>query len=531
MKQPLVSVIIPCFNYGRYLPDALDSVRAQDYPNVEVIVVDDGSADNTKEVCDKYPEVKYVYQTNQGLSAARNTGIRESAGEFLIFLDADDWLLPDAITSNLNFILQHPEELAFVSGAYEVRYTHTGRVHNAFEKVGSDHYLRLLTGNYVGVPATVLYRRRVFDEIVFDPELKSCQDYDLYLKITRKYPVSQHSKKIAVYRIHAGNMSADIPAMLAESLSVLRNQKKYLQKASEKRALQRGRIIWKNYYCEVLYEDICSGTSPASLKNVLFFIRHRPRFLFLLLISFLNHVKLSGFDGIRFFLKKSAAENGLIRLKVRWLKHDLYLRRTVSDLSMFHQIFVAAEDKSSGFDFDPKIIIDCGANIGLESVYFANKFPQALIYCFEPDREKFEVLLKNTERYSRIKCFDYGIWNESSVSEVKDSARRRPASDPERTDQHERDPAAAITIEEIMKRHEITGIDICKINIAGAEKELFAGNPDRWLSATRAVMIRLHDRLKEGCSKSFFDALADYDFDVFPSGPYLVCILRHCPKD
>ncbi len=87
---PLVSIIIPCFNYGRYLRDAIESVISQGYPHKEIIVVDDGSSDETKQIAEKYQDVKYVYQDNQGLSAARNTGIKNSRGDFLVFLDADD---------------------------------------------------------------------------------------------------------------------------------------------------------------------------------------------------------------------------------------------------------------------------------------------------------------------------------------------------------------------------------------------------------------------------------------------------------
>ncbi len=82
---PLVSVIIPCFNHGKYLKDAFDSVFLQDYCNKEIIVIDDGSTDKTAEVCKEFSEVKYIYQHNQGLSAARNTGIKNCNGEYLVF--------------------------------------------------------------------------------------------------------------------------------------------------------------------------------------------------------------------------------------------------------------------------------------------------------------------------------------------------------------------------------------------------------------------------------------------------------------
>ncbi len=524
MDQPLVSVIIPCYNYGKYLPDAFESVRSQDYPNIEVIVVDDGSTDETKEICEKYSQVKYIYQTNQGLSAARNTGIKISNGEFLIFLDADDWLLPNAVANNLPFLLQD-EEFAFVSGGYEVRYTETGKIHNSFEVVESDHYLRLLQGNYVGVPATAMYRRRIFDEVLFDTILKSCQDYDLYLKITRKYPVFHHSKKIAAYRIHSSNMSSNFSAMLSESLQVLERQKKDLRTTSEREAYEKGRVVWKNWYCRELFRNMCYGNTPVSAKNLMFIIKNSPLVFFLFFGSLLDHYRLAGFDGIRFLFKKKYKKNELISLKVNWLKHVFFLRNNTSDIPKFYEVF-QSKGYDFNFDFDPQVIIDCGAHIGLESIVFANKFPNALIYSIELDKDVFEILLKNTQEYSNIKCLNYGIWNKSTNLKVMDAGSDSWGLIAHEVSENGENTVEAFSIEEIMKRHCIDRIDICKINIGGLEKELFAEKCENWLPKTKAIMIDLHDRMREGCSKSFFDALADYEFTVVPSGSYIVSILK-----
>src|SRR5262245_20604446 len=96
-RQPLVSVIIPCYNHAHYLGEAIESVLAQTVQDFEIIVVDDGSTDSTADVAARYPRVRYVRQNNQGLSAARNTGIKHGLGRFLVFLDADDLLLPGAL--------------------------------------------------------------------------------------------------------------------------------------------------------------------------------------------------------------------------------------------------------------------------------------------------------------------------------------------------------------------------------------------------------------------------------------------------
>lgn len=100
MQNKTIAVIIPAYNYARYLDDCVQSVLDQTHKADEIIVVDDESTDNTKEVCDKYP-VKYIWQKNKGLSGARNTGIREATSQFILCLDADDMLRPDSIKEYL----------------------------------------------------------------------------------------------------------------------------------------------------------------------------------------------------------------------------------------------------------------------------------------------------------------------------------------------------------------------------------------------------------------------------------------------
>ncbi|QHL89097.1 glycosyltransferase [Nibribacter ruber] len=275
---PLVSVIIPCYNQGHFLAKAIESVLHQSYKNTEVVVVDDGSTDQTAVQAQAYPQVIYIYQQNQGLPGARNTGIRHSKGHMLLFLDADDWLYPKGIEANVKQ-LEQQKEAAFVSGTFDAFYTQENTIREGAVAVPDHHYLHLLQGNYIGMVATVLFRRWVLEEFQFDTALKNCEDYDLYLRIARKYPVCHHAEKIAAYRFHSANMSSNIPKMLQGALATLRRQREQLATQEERRAYQKGRTTWKKYYCKELYEHQVKQKAPITANALLTFLQHRPHYL------------------------------------------------------------------------------------------------------------------------------------------------------------------------------------------------------------------------------------------------------------
>jgi glycosyltransferase involved in cell wall biosynthesis len=284
MDSSLISVIIPCYNHSHYLGTAIESVLAQSHGAVEIVVVDDGSQDATRQVAQSYPKVKYVYQQNQGLSAARNTGIRHSTGQYLVFLDADDWLYPNALQINLGYLLQNPQA-AFVSGAYDRVYTEDKQIEEKKIEVLSNHYYRLLHNNYIGMIAAVLFQRWVLEEFQYDESLRACEDYDLYLKISRKYPVLHHTEKIAAYYIHSYNMSSNIPLMLNNILTVLNRQKEKLKTAEERRAYLVGKSIWKNYYCHELFKQLKTGHTKLSGANLFTLFRYKPKLLIRYILS------------------------------------------------------------------------------------------------------------------------------------------------------------------------------------------------------------------------------------------------------
>lgn len=276
----LVSVIIPCFNHAQYLPEAIRSVQQQTYSPTEIIVVNDGSTDDTEAVAKQFGSVKYIYQPNRGLSAARNTGIEHSSGQYLVFLDADDWLYKDALAINYNYLQAHPEAM-FVSGGHDkisFRSSKKGKIiPEEGREVESDHYYWLLHGNYIGMHAAVMYRRSVFNEFKFDESLRACEDYDLYFNIARKHAVGHHTKKIAAYRWHQQNMSADSAMMLKTVLEVLDRQLPLLQDSSEKFAYREGNKAWKDYYSRATQADATHTHQSSPLKQ--FIKKNAPGFV------------------------------------------------------------------------------------------------------------------------------------------------------------------------------------------------------------------------------------------------------------
>jgi hypothetical protein len=225
----LVSVVIPCHDQAHFLGEAIESVLAQTYPHFEVVVVDDGSTDNTEEVASRYPGVRCVRQENRGLAVARNTGIRRSNGGHLVFLDADDRLLPGALEAGLRCFRDHPES-AFVAGRYRyMAFDGSPLPTPQRPHPEGDRYAALLRDNFINMHAVVMYQRAVFEYVRgFDESLGACEDYDLYLRIARDFPIGCYDEVVAEYRKHGANMTRDAERMLGTSVKVLRRQRKYL---------------------------------------------------------------------------------------------------------------------------------------------------------------------------------------------------------------------------------------------------------------------------------------------------------------
>ena len=284
LEQPTVTVVIPCYKHAHLLSEAIESVLAQTYRHFEIIVVDDGSPDDTSAVVARYLNVRLVRQHHLGLPAARNAGLRSSEGDLVVFLDADDLLLPDALASGVDAFADHPE-CAFVVGKYKLvdldrRVLGPGTQPTA----APEPYLSLLTANYITMHATVMFRRDILIAVGgFDESLDSCEDYDLYLRITRTHPIHFHGKVVSEYRQHDTNMSHDASRMLKGAISVLRKQKSYIRGRREyEQAYRAGVQYYQHYYGEPLVEQIRTKVNESfsrskALNDALVLLLFHPR--------------------------------------------------------------------------------------------------------------------------------------------------------------------------------------------------------------------------------------------------------------
>jgi glycosyltransferase involved in cell wall biosynthesis len=289
----LVSVVIPCYNQARFLGEAIESVLSQSYRAFEVIIVDDGSTDNTSEVAsryvDAYPMVHLIRQENRGLAGARNRGLAEAKGEYVVFLDSDDRLLPHALEVGVKHLKEHAE-CAFVSGHYRNIAADGGPGSTPGRPpVEGDHYLALLRDNYISMPAVVMYRQWVFGEVGgFDGSVDAAADWDLYLRVARRFAVHHHGEVVAEYRWHGSNMTADPALMLRSTVRVLRSQREHAKGNEQyEEAYRTGMRVFQEHNGMNLAEKVRTHLRERkwdrAFRGTLVLARYHPRGLGLLL--------------------------------------------------------------------------------------------------------------------------------------------------------------------------------------------------------------------------------------------------------
>ena len=277
-----VTVVIPCFDQAHFLGEAIESALGQTHPEVEIVVVDDGSEDNTAAVAGGYPGVRCLRQDNRGLAAARNRGLEDVETDAVVFLDADDRLLPEAIERGLRELRADPQAV-MAAGAWRL-IGEDGQILPSSEPELPDAvFPALLESCFISTPAAVIYRRKLFSSIGgFDPKVSASADYDLYLRVAARYPVRIHRDVVAEYRRHGGNMTRDAELIMRSELAVLRRQSPLVGRRPElRRARERGLRRSRTYHGERMVDavrrQVDEGRRDEALRATATLARLYPR--------------------------------------------------------------------------------------------------------------------------------------------------------------------------------------------------------------------------------------------------------------
>lgn len=213
-----ICVIIPAYNPGAYIEEAVQSVIAQTFTDWECLIVDDGSSEDLSRFDSFHPQVKLLRQPNRGVSAARNLGILSSQSDYIALLDADDAWLPDKLKSQVEMLDARPE-MGFCHTAMNIM-DEKSQVSGLGWAQPVISYRDLLDNAHI-CTSTVLMRRACMAESgLFDPLLRATQDYDLWLKLARFHEVGFVAEPLALYRVHSGTLSGDTLLMVGEGRQI-----------------------------------------------------------------------------------------------------------------------------------------------------------------------------------------------------------------------------------------------------------------------------------------------------------------------
>ena len=222
-----------------------------------------------------------------------------------------------------------------------------------------------------------------------------------------------------------------------------------------------------------------------------------------------TYLRILGFGGLLCALKaKTTNSTAFFKMKRSDCKYPFQLRILSSDIPTYEQVFIEKEYELS-VKTPPKVIVDAGANIGLASIYFANKYPEAKIIAIEPEQSNFDLLKENVAPYANIIPVHAALWNKNEEINLVDPGLGNWGFMTEMQDSTEKlsantcHPVTAMTIDKIMSDYNLITIDVLKIDIEGAEREVFS-DTSSWIGKVDSIIIELHERMKIGCNRSFY---------------------------
>jgi len=295
MWNPKVSIVIPTYNRADFLPKAMQSVLNQTYRDWEMIIVDDGSTDNTEEVVKGYKEsgIRYIaHKSNLGISAARNTGIKNSKGKYIALLDSDDEWFPEKLSCQMKIFQEKDLKYGVVcTSGYMIKDDKVISV-KAIPNDLDDFYKIFLFKNVIW-SSSVLIRKECFEKLgLFDEHLKSCEDWEMWIRISKYYKFIFLKTPFITYLIHPGQISENLSAKIEA-------RKRILLKYQEE--LKSRKFLYSHHYYKI--GNICclTGKIREGRKYLLKGIMIYPFCLKYFLCIFLS---MFGFPFYSFFVRK-----------------------------------------------------------------------------------------------------------------------------------------------------------------------------------------------------------------------------------
>lgn len=257
------------------------------------------------------------------------------------------------------------------------------------------------------------------------------------------------------------------------------------------------------------------GTSFDASLNELF--KHLKKMNLLQGVRLLRfYYSLLGFRGTLLTAKARLLRRRVeVLVAVPGFRYPVHLRLRTTDVFSFHQVLVVGEYDCE-FSKPPRVIVDAGANIGVASLLYANKYPEAKIVAIEPEFSNFEMLKKNTAPYSNVIPVHSALWRRNDRISLIDPGLGywgfQTIDEAERDIAKSSEKVSAITVDKLMADYRIDYIDILKLDIEGSEKEVFE-SPSLWIDRVGVIVVELHDRFRTGCSRAVYLATQNFEFE------------------
>jgi FkbM family methyltransferase len=528
MKNVTTSFVLPVYNAEQVVAATLDSVLAQTDPDFELIVVDDGSTDGTAEILRRYAEgderVRVITQPNAGITRALIAGCAAARGEYIARQDAGD--LSDPRRLAVQTRLFDDPEVVFVSCATQYAGPDleplwvakpTGKALEPANVLDLTRRPVMIDGpTHHG---SVVFRRAAYEACGgYRKDFYYGQDFDLWYRLAERGKFRTTNEILYTARVTPGSLSGagrrQQEAIAALSLRALEarqrgeSEQEILAAASQvQRAPGRRRSTAEGFYFigEALRRNR-DERAMRYLRRSAMLAPLSPKGWFRLgqAALFLVHRKAGlkyRYDRAQSYRRRFGAraalrthrqiwnsDRGLREVSVPGIRAPIILRSGTADASTFEHLFVW-----NGYDLpyptDVKSIIDAGANIGLASVFFANRFPDARIIALEPEAGNFELLEKNVRPYANVIPMRAALWTHDAMIGL--------TNPDDRVDSYRFDSGAtaqsvqAFSVPSLLEKFELSSLDLLKIDIEGGETAVFS-QYEPWMSRVRAFVIELH---------------------------------------